>query len=240
MALIGIASLHGSPGVTSLAVALAGRMNDTGRPALIVEADPDGGVLAARLDLSLAPNLTDLAGAARRSLDTGELAHYAQRVDPHTPIVVAHPSGEQTSGALRASGVSLAQTFVAADFRVVVDLGRLRADSPANPLIEAAEPLVLVIRSALEDIVQVLHLLDRMDRRERLRLVAVGERPYGSRQITDATGLSVVACLPDGRRQPSRTRVGPAARRDAWASAVSVLAETLCANQPSPMGSSTH
>ncbi|MEI7992351.1 MAG: hypothetical protein WCH93_07965 [Actinomycetota bacterium] len=240
MPLIGIASLHGSPGVTSLAVALAARMNDTGRPALIVEADPDGGVLAARLDLSLVPNLTDLAGAARRSLDTGELAHYAQRVNPQTPIIVAHPSGEQTSAALRASGASLAHTFVEADFRVVADLGRWRTDSPANPLIEVADPLVLVIRSALEDIVQVLHLLDRIDRRERLRLVAVGERPYSGRQIKDATGLPVVACLPGDRKQPSRMRVGGAARRDAWASAVSVLTETLSGNEPSSMSSSTH
>ena len=59
-----VGSISGSPGATSLAIDLA-RTCAGATPALLVEVDPDGGRLAARLDLPLRPGLTELAGAAR-------------------------------------------------------------------------------------------------------------------------------------------------------------------------------
>ncbi len=67
MSLIAVASAKGSPGATTLTLAL-GLARPPARGCLIVEADPDGGSLAARLGLSYEPGLVELAAAARREM----------------------------------------------------------------------------------------------------------------------------------------------------------------------------
>ena len=72
--LVAVCGAKGSPGATTLAVALARRAGELGRAALLAEADPAGADLAARLGQSPDPGLATLAATLRRgaSLDLTE------------------------------------------------------------------------------------------------------------------------------------------------------------------------
>jgi MinD-like ATPase involved in chromosome partitioning or flagellar assembly len=241
MTLLAVASLHGSPGASTLAAALGHELNRGGRATLLVEADPDGGVLAARYDLPLSPSLTDLAGAARRTVEVSELAKYAQRLGGILPVVVAHPSAEQTASALRASAASLAQTFVAADFNVVADVGRWRPDSPSLSIIEAASTVLVVARPSLEDVVRLTSLASSGSVRDRVQVVLVGERPYDATQVTEATALSVLTTLPVVRSigHTGQRDLGGRQRR-LWMRRVALLAASLGVSPDKEMGLPTH
>lgn len=232
---IGVFSLHGSPGVTVLSLALAAQFHAAEQRSLLIEADPDGGVIAARFDAPLTPNLTDLAAAARRALEPEEVLRYAQAVGNGTPVVLAHPSGEQTRAALSMGAGPIAAALAHLDGTTVMDLGRWRSDSPSRPFFDATSRLLLVMRPTLEQAVQVLHLVDALDNPQRLALVLIGSRPYSARRVSDTTGLPVLATLPDfgspGVVDP--LTVEPR-RRDRWPRAVRDLVVTLRAAVPDP------
>jgi MinD-like ATPase involved in chromosome partitioning or flagellar assembly len=63
--LVALASNRGSPGCTTTALALATAWPPARGAPLLVEADPDGGVLAARIGLGIKPGLIVLCGRAR-------------------------------------------------------------------------------------------------------------------------------------------------------------------------------
>ncbi len=67
MTLLSFCSAKSSPGVSTLAVALA-HLRSAARPTVVVEADADGGVAAARLGLSYEPGFADLSAAFRRDI----------------------------------------------------------------------------------------------------------------------------------------------------------------------------
>lgn len=238
---IGVFSLHGSPGATTVALATAVRLHHHGVRALFLEADPDGGVVAARFDLPLAPNLTDLAAAARRPLEADEILGYAQSIGNGLPAVLSHPSGDQTRVALSMGAASIATALARLAATTVIDLGRWRADSAARPLLDSAGHLLLVLRPTLEQAVQVLHLVDALDAPQRLTLVVVGSRPYSARQVAETTGVPVLASIPDLRDEPT---VNPfaleARRRDRLPTAVAELVDALQQRTQSPSDSAAH
>ena len=92
MPIVALTSLHGSPGVTTLALALTAEMVRNSCPALYVEADPAGGVVAARFDRPLVPSLTGLAGAARHELEIEQVHEHTQHLLDGVRGIVAHPS----------------------------------------------------------------------------------------------------------------------------------------------------
>ena len=65
MTVVALASLKSSPGTTTAALALC-QVWPSVRRALLIEADPGGGVIAARMGDSPDPGLITLAAAARR------------------------------------------------------------------------------------------------------------------------------------------------------------------------------
>ena len=241
MALVVVMSLHASPGVTTLATGLAHHLAIVGRPAMLVEADPDGGVLAARHDLPLAPSLTDLAGAARRSITADDLDRYSQRLGQSLPTIVAHPSAEQTSAALRASAGTLATAFASSGLEVTVDVGRWRADSPARPIVDLATAVVLVARPVLEDVVQIVQFATTFPGRERVRLVLAGDRPFTAVQIAEATGFAVAASIPGSDSGVvRRDRSGGRRQRHAWRRALEAVTESLGAFPEQETGETTY
>ena len=100
MTVIAVGTVNGSSGATTLAYDLTAR---AGNGALLIEADPDGGCLAARFDVALKPGLMELAGAARTGIDADDVWRFAQTTRDGVAVVVAHPSAEQTNAALRAA-----------------------------------------------------------------------------------------------------------------------------------------
>jgi hypothetical protein len=204
MTLIAVGSVHGSPGVTSLAVDLARTWSGE---ALLIEADPDGGVLAARLDLAVKPGLMELAGAARTGIDTNDLWKFAQPIAGDVGVVVAHPAAEQTGSALRAA---LAHVIVAAqgiDALVVVDIGRLRPGSPALIAPGSASHTVIMSSNSVEPIVSLTHRAQLIAGCSSPVVVLNQAHPYSAAEVAAASRQHVWGVVPHGQgRRDERLR----------------------------------
>ncbi|RLK61913.1 chromosome partitioning protein [Actinokineospora cianjurensis] len=238
--LVVVCSVKGSPGATTLSVALGARWTGPEEP-VVVEADPGGGDLLARWRLEENPGLKSLAAAARRDSDPGLLAQHTQ-VLPGGLRVVAGPVGaEQARSALAvlaggSSSVVRAAAEVAGQV-VICDVGRIDAQSPALPLLRTAEVTVLLARARDDELAHVAQKLDTVAKwTPHPALVLVGEG-YPTREVERELGVDVLARLPHdprgaavlggqpGRRSPSRSALGKAAAS---------LADLLRAQAPTP------
>lgn len=206
MTVLAIGSLAGAPGVTTLAVELA--RHAAGR-VLLIEADADGGCLAARFDLAVRPGLADLAASCRVGLDDPEeLWHFAQAAG-NLPLVVAHPAADAVGAALRAAAVPLASALRAASdagTSVVIDVGRFRPGSPAAPLAAAADHRLVVTHPSLDAVALLTHRADLLDGWGDRTVVCAGRRPYGPAEVARATGEQVVALPRHGGGRVARRR----------------------------------
>ncbi len=257
-----VASVKGS-GVTSLAVALAARCPMPG--AIVVEADPAGGDLAFRFGHHREPGLSELAADTRGGAGGRDLSAYTQRLPLGVDVVFA-PADQQVDdedGPLRRDEPGQSVKVVrlvaanclgllraaAADRLVVVDVGRLGWDSPALPLVAAADVLLLVTRPWVDGIDAVQVRLDRIlslsGMRASVRLVLAGRPPCPAEEIARVVGLPVAAVLPDDRRGAAvlagRARPGWGwtrleLLRAARALALSLHAETTPAVRPRTAG----
>src|SRR4051812_17131410 len=91
-----------SSGATTLALALAGWIDR----AVLVEADPDGGVLALRYGLGREPGLLTLAAA--RDVDETRLLEHTQRLPGGLPVAVAPESADRSTHLLKTAGPRVA------------------------------------------------------------------------------------------------------------------------------------
>ncbi len=156
--LISIASVKGSPGVTSTALALAAMWP---RPAVLLEADPSGGDLAYRCKAAhggpVAANkgLLQLAAAVRGGLPgAGVVVDEAQLLACGVNLV----QGVTRAGQARAFSAlwpTIATACVDAEVDVIADLGRLDRASAVMPLAEHSAHLLTVAAATLES---VMHL----------------------------------------------------------------------------------
>lgn len=215
------ASAKHSPGATTACLAIAvgmARPDSTGRPTrrfirtrqgvpasadnapvLVVEADPAGGDLAARLERK-ATGLETLAPAARHVVDATVLMAHTQSLREHLQLLAAPASEAQATAALRALADRLAAHLASAPTSVLVDLGRLSPRSPALPLAAASRVVVWVARPGPEG---VAHLKDRLraieaavpEVVERSRLVVVDAGPYGADDFARMVGLPLLGTL---------------------------------------------
>ncbi len=188
MSIIAVGSLHGAPGATTLALDLA-RL--AGADSLLIEADPDGGLLAARLFLALKPGLTDLAGAARTGIDPNNIWKYAQPTKNGCAAIVAHPAAEQVYGALRASADHIGEALQALTNTVVLDVGRLRPGSPALALAAYADHTVVVAEPTLESVVALTNRANVLRNLNQVHVVLTGNQPYTPHDVTIASRLPV-------------------------------------------------
>jgi hypothetical protein len=208
--LVAIGSVKGSPGATTLALALAARWPEPG--ALVVEADPAGGDTAFRFGHHRSPGVLEWATDNRATTvpvtGSGTADHlvnpYVQRLAAVSVDVVVGPGEPQMAPALRLLKSSGLLGAVAAQRTVLLDAGRLDADSPALPLAAAAEVLLLVTRAwpdALDAIsVRRERLLAISGMRAKLAVVLVGDLPYPAREVAQTLALPVIATLPDDPR----------------------------------------
>lgn len=191
MSLVVFGSARSAPGATTLSVAVAAWF-DRG---VLVEADPDGGVLAVRHRLGRDPGLVTLAAGQLPASET--LLDHAQRLPGGLPVVVAPESAERSTHLWRTAGGALVRTLAAeADLDVVVDAGRLGPSSPALALVPHAALTVVVARPTAEQ------LLAAADRVRALRAVSdgvvialVGDGPYTAREVAGELGCEVVGTV---------------------------------------------
>ncbi|BCB74494.1 hypothetical protein Pflav_009040 [Phytohabitans flavus] len=215
--LVAVASIKGSPFVTSVTVALAARWPVPG--AVVVEADPAGGDLAFRFGHRREPGLSELAADTRAGDQGRDLAAYTQRIALGVDVVFApadqlvdEPAGPH--GRAPGQCVQVVQMVArnclgllrraAADRLVVVDAGRLDWASPALPLVCAADVLLLATWPGVEavDAVQVRRdrILALPGMRASVRLVVAGRPPCPVEEIAAAVGLPVAGQVPQDQR----------------------------------------
>ena len=198
MSVIAVGSAKASPGVTSLSVGLGLSWEaTTGRRAVLVEADSDGGVLAARFGLALTPSLVELSGTARHELTINRLQANSQLLAGQLPALVAPGCGETAALVLSPMAERLADGLGRFDdVDAVVDVGRVRSDSPSADLIKRCNLLVLVARPRFDHLVPLVHQARRLVAHEiPTTLVCVGDRPYPPTEMAKASQLDLLGVM---------------------------------------------
>jgi MinD-like ATPase involved in chromosome partitioning or flagellar assembly len=196
MSLTCLCSAHGSPGVTTTSVALAGVWPE-GRLVLLVEADPWGGMLAARMGLSDHPGLVSLAAAARHGLDNELVWRHAQQAADGVGVIVAPPSPEHARSALG----DLAGPFAAwcsgqDSVDVVVDYGRLTPDPLSLPFLRHADRVLMVVRPTVDQLRPAASRVETLARQEvDASLLLVGDTPYGPDEVEESLGVPVTGSV---------------------------------------------
>lgn len=229
--LIAVCSLKGSPGVTTLALALGARWPGQESP-IVVEVDPAGGDLMARFRLRDTPGLVSLAASARRrgGADPNLVAQHTQLLPGGLRVVLGPVGAEQARAALGvlASG-PLSPLRRAADqsgSTVIADCGRVDPDSPALAIMRSADVMLLVARPHDDELAHValkLQCAQQWSRRPCFVLVGDG---YPTAEVSQTLRIPVMARVPRdskgaatlcgqsiGRRTPSKSALGRAAAK---------------------------
>jgi hypothetical protein len=241
--LIALCSVKGSPGVTTMAVALAAQWPEaTSRNRLVAEVDPAGGDLAMRFGLPSTPGLVSLAAAARRRRDPAVVWEHTQALTGAARVLLAPPGGAHARAALHtlatAQGGSLLQAAARDTGSVVLaDCGRIDPGSLVEAIARRADALVVLTGTRGEDLAHVaacLHELARWTPRPGLLLSGQG---YPTSDIERELGVPAIGRIPHDpaaadiltghRSHPVRGRGVALAR------SVAALARTL-ATPPSP------
>jgi MinD-like ATPase involved in chromosome partitioning or flagellar assembly len=214
MTTIAITATKGSPGATTLALALADRMSER-LPALLVEADAAGGDIAARCGLALDPGLLTLAASGRRGLDRSSIHRHAQLL-PSGALVLAGPtSAEQATSALTGIAPALAQTLAHETSTVIIDAGRWDPRSPATDLVASASIGALVLRPTIEGVEHARWQLRSLsDHVRRVIAIGIGERPYPRAEVTSALGIDEMYVIENDPR--AANAIGLGAAHDRW------------------------
>ena len=153
--IVGVASWRGV-GATSTAVLIAARLAARGDRPWLIEADPAGGVLAARLDGlahagSPVGTLESIAFPAQRghAIDRFEQAAAAW----NGVRVVTAPGDPFRAWTCHQPRAPWAAALRELDGPVIVDLGRLRGGGPVDAVLQQLDVLLLVASSDVVDLV---------------------------------------------------------------------------------------
>lgn len=198
MTAVAIGSVKGAPGVTTTALAMAA-VWPAARSLLVVECDPDGGVLAARRELGFEPGLVTLAAGLLRGSTT--VADHTQQLSDSVRVIAAPTTAEQVHLSLGAAAYGMWEALTSDGADVLLDCGRLTAASPAADLARMADHVLLLARPTVED---VAILRDRLPslRRGGLdpRVLLLDDGLYRTDEVAEAIGAPVLARLPIDNR----------------------------------------
>lgn len=239
MTTIGLASAHGSPGTTTTAIALAAAWPEH-RRCLLIEADPFGGVIAARYGLGDTPGLSSLAAGSRRGLDQETAWLNVQHLPGGVPVFV----GPATSDEAR---VVLADVFGALsawssphdEIDVIIDCGRLTAGSPALGLVGSGARVLVLARPTVDQLRPAAHRIATLRASSvDAALVLVGDTPYGPAEVESAMRTGVVGVVAWDPRTAAILAGARGAVRDLRRSplvrSISALADRLAPPASSP------
>ena len=179
MSLICLCSAHGSPGVTTTALALAAVWPED-RRCLLVEADPFGGVIGARYGLGDTPGLSSLAAVARRGLDEEAVWRHAQQLPGGVAVLVGPASADEAQVVLRDVGGVLAGWCAAqTDVDVIVDCGRTGPSAPTLELLTKADVVMVLARPSIDQLRSAAHRLAALEASgAKASMLLVGDSPY--------------------------------------------------------------
>ncbi len=223
MSVIGLFSVKGSPGVTTLAVALAAHGRSGRDAVLIIEADTAGGDLALRYGIAQQPGLAQLAARTRhigdRRIVLDGLVHAinteAGDLVDLVPAPVEPAAVEAAVTALHANPEVLAAA--GRNGRVLLDLGRLDVAGAGSGLVESCDLAVLVVRG---DAVSLGHAREAAwiaDLPVRCGFVLIDTGPYRVGEVAQALGMiDCLGVIPAVARRPLRGRRAARAVRALW------------------------
>lgn len=203
--LLGIGSLSGAPGATTLACALAASW-DT-RRVLVLEADPWGGTLAARFALDPNdPTILGLAAASRHGLDEEAVWRHTQELPIGVPAVLAPTSPTEITRALREFVPRISEfRRELPEVDVIVDVGRIVPTGVSAQLVRALDGIVVCVHPTFEALQPLLYRLDEFTGVP-VAVVAVGDGPYGPSEIDrvirdrSSNAAWLVGAIPSDRR----------------------------------------
>ncbi|MDT8916034.1 carbon monoxide dehydrogenase maturation protein [Amycolatopsis sp. PS_44_ISF1] len=246
--LIALCSVKGSPGVTTLAVALAVKWPHAGSiRRLVAEVDPAGGDLAMRFGLSTTPGLVSLAAAARRTRHSSVVWEHTQVLPNGAFVVVAPPGGAHARAALSTLASAPDGPLlpaVARDTGVVIlaDCGRVDPGSPAEAIARRADALVLLTGTRGDDLAHAAARLGELARwTPRPGLLLTGEG-YPTADVERELGVRTIGRIPydpDAAATLTGHRPPPARRRGdgGLASQATALAQALAGPAAPPSAS---
>jgi len=196
MSVVCLTSAHGSPGVTTTALALAATW-PSHRRCLLVEADPFGGVLAARYGLGDTPGLSSLAADSRRGLDDDAVWRHTQYLPGGVPVLVGPATPDEAHAVLRdITGALIAWSTEQTEIDVIIDCGRIPPGSSAVGVIGEVGGGMVLARPTLDQLRPAAHRLGTFERSGiDVGLVLVGDDPYGPVEVTAALGACVVGIV---------------------------------------------
>lgn len=196
MALYAVCSAKGSPGVTTVATALALAWEG---PVVLADLDPAGGDLGVRYrDAEGRPLLVDrglvsLGASVRRGTEAGALDAHLQMTTGGLPVLAGVARPEQVVG-LGGSWPHIAYALGSAPGGdVVADCGRILPGSAVLPVLAGSQAVLFLVRPVVEEL---FHL--------RERLTGLAEQMGGR----EAAGVPIgVAVLTDERDRSSAGEV---------------------------------
>ena len=147
-----VGSVRGSPGATSWSLLLAAAWPaGLAGERVVLEADPDGGVLGARHGLGVDPGVVSLLAAARHEPGV-TVEDHGRRVGD--VWLVPGPEAPGRARRVWSSSADALAMRVALDDRLwVVDVGRLNETNPSKAFVDAATFTLVVSSDRTEDLV---------------------------------------------------------------------------------------
>jgi hypothetical protein len=197
---VALVSAKGSPGVTTTVAGLAARWPQP-HP-VMVEADPAGGDLAARFGRTVERGIAGLALDGREPGSDLDPQRWLQALPCGGAALLAPPGIEASASLALLAGRAgrLLEMLARQHPAVLVDAGRWCAGSPADPLLAAADVLLVVARPTLEQLGQVEARADALRALAGdVRLLLVGQGPWPAREISAQLRLPVIDVLPEDR-----------------------------------------
>ena len=142
-------STQGSPGASTTAMHLAAHWASAGREVLLIEADPAGGSLSHNLGIQFTPGSASFV-ASGLPVQSNHLIDHAQDVlfeNLHVMPAPASPTGARGIFDTFADFAEDLRTISENEMAVVIDGGRITADTAASELTTGAAGVVVVCRS---------------------------------------------------------------------------------------------
>lgn len=214
---LGVVSLKGSPGATTLLTLLAAVWSDGRR--LLIEADADGSTLLPRYASQLRPepNLATLAAACRHGIDEEALWRNTQRLYGNVDVIVAADSPavtERSLSDLLPYLKELPNTLPTVD--LFWDLGRLRNGSLVAELSRTLELVVVAVEPSFESVEPLLKRANEIDSlHSRVAVVVLGDGVITPAEIHETIGtrtagrIGVLGALPSASRDAQRWNAAP-------------------------------
>ncbi len=206
--------------------------SDGDRRRVVLEADPDGGVLAARYGVGVDPGAITFVTALRRSDKTPfDVDEHGRLLDERVLLIPGPESPDLARSVWSEEARGIAVTMaVANEYDWFVDCGRLRVDSVSTGFTQFSSLNVIVVGSATEDLLQLPPVVRRLEATGGpVAVIVAGKPAHGVDEIGRFLGVDNVYVVPSSRNLVSDTaavfRARGGRRSWVWRRAVSVAAE---------------